>query len=45
MTTFAKDWLNELLIPSDDYAGHRNWGFTIYRTGYASSDEQMAATS
>lgn len=44
MTTSAKQWLNELLIsPDDDYAGHRHWDFTIYRTGYgpgASSDQQ-----
>ncbi|CAN9079492.1 unnamed protein product [Alternaria sp. RS040] len=44
MTTSAKQWLNELLIPSDDdYAGHRHWGFTIYLTGYGpgpSSDQQ-----
>jgi hypothetical protein len=44
MTTSTKQWLNELLIPSDDdYAGHRHWGFTIYRTGYGpgpSSDQQ-----
>jgi hypothetical protein len=44
MTTSAKEWLNELLIPSDDdYAGHRyrSWGFTIYRTGYGPSSDQQ----
>ena len=42
MTTDAKTWLNELLIPSDDdFAGRRHWGFTIYRTGYGPSSDQQ----
>ena len=43
MTTSAEEWLNELLIPSDDdFASHRHWGFTIYRTGYGPSSDQQS---
>lgn len=42
MTTSAEEWLNELIITSDDeFASHRHWGFTIYRTGYGLSSDQQ----
>jgi len=42
MTTTVKEWMSNLCVYEDDeFVRHRNWGFTIYRTGYGlSSDEQ-----
>jgi hypothetical protein len=43
----VEDWVNDLHILSNEeeggnFIGYRNWGFTIYRTGYtgSSSDQQ-----
>jgi hypothetical protein len=42
MTTSVTDWLTGLRLPSDwEFVGYRNWGFTIYRTGYGPSSDQQ----
>ncbi|KAI4625859.1 hypothetical protein J4E80_002992 [Alternaria sp. BMP 0032] len=42
MTTTIKEWMSNLCIyEDDDFVCHRNWGFTIYRTGYGPSSDQQ----
>jgi hypothetical protein len=40
MSTDFERWMDDLrLYVDDEFVGHRNWGFTIYRTGFG-SDQQ-----
>ena len=42
MTTTVKEWIKNLCVYEDDeFVRHRNWGFTIYRTGYGPSSDQQ----
>ena len=42
MTTSTEEWLWSLMLDSDDgTTSYRNWGFTIYRTGYGPSSDQQ----
>lgn len=42
MTTNVEKWLRDLcLLADDEIIGHRNWGFTVYRTGYGPSSGQQ----
>lgn len=42
MTTTVETWVNDLhLLPDDEVVRHRNWGFTIYRTGYGPLSDQQ----
>ncbi|USP76864.1 uncharacterized protein yc1106_04138 [Curvularia clavata] len=42
MSSSTEEWINNLGIFSDEeFVGHRNWGFTIYRTGYGPSSDQQ----
>ncbi|KAI4948995.1 hypothetical protein J4E91_005457 [Alternaria rosae] len=42
MTTTVEEWMGNLCVYEDDeFVRHRNWGFTMYRTGYGPSSDQQ----
>jgi hypothetical protein len=42
MSIDVERWVDDLhLVLDDEFVGYRNWGFTIYRTGYGPSSEQQ----